>query len=181
MRQCSTTKSRVGAASKNDEERNEIRSQERTSVAIMSNDEKRNEICHRERISLAMGNEMPALCYVLHQWETESSLGHFAPLYWVKFGGHSLKISVNWFVKRSFASWNHAIVLSPAIFFLLVFTMRWQCNHAVRVRYAFLGGSLTPWCVSIAHSWRSSDRGLVRAVCGRNTSDGASTRGPVQS
>ena len=80
---------------KNDEERNEIRSQERTSVAIMSNDEKRNEICHRERISLAMGNEMPALCYVLHQWKTESSLGHFAPLYWVKFGGHSLSGSMN--------------------------------------------------------------------------------------
>ena len=94
MRQCSTTKSRVGAPSKNDEERNEIRSQERTSVAIMSNDEKRNEICHRERTSLAMGNEMPALCSVLHQWKTESSLGHFAPLYWVKFGGHSLNYTM---------------------------------------------------------------------------------------
>ncbi len=61
----------VGATSKSDAERNEIRSQERSCVAIMSNDEKRNVICHRERTWLAMGKEIPALCYVFAPMETK--------------------------------------------------------------------------------------------------------------
>ena len=51
--------------------------EERNFLAIMNNDEKRNEICHQERTSLAMENEMPALCYVFAPMENEITAGAF--------------------------------------------------------------------------------------------------------
>ena len=47
------------------------------SVAIMNNDEKRNEICHQDRTSLAMENEMRALCYVFAPMKNEITAGAY--------------------------------------------------------------------------------------------------------